>query len=332
MPSNYQPKVYPLPVLVAQAATDVALVQHLATVLGRPELNALWTDTCGDVISDTEYNLCVSACAYATTCVSAFAPTSLTGHRYVASEAEADSEQYSRKFLRWTVLGAANFCLLDTSVDATVSAHAAVNQLAEWYECAGANPATCEPSTNALSVPATTSWVVGRTFVFTGVHTATRASLTQMLRAHGANVKGTVNGKTDFLVMGDPRGNDWVVTNGSKYQKVLALHRTRPNTSDWIHVITEDQLRRMVPAGAWPVAPCGAPSDVVPETVAEDTDEADTMYETAVSLCAMGHSVSITRAPVSTAVQRSSKRRRVEPPSRRVTRSMHARDLDGNTV
>ena len=206
MPSSYQPKVYPLPVLVAQARTDVALVQHLATVLGRPELNALWTDTCGDVTRDTEYNLCVSACASATTCASAYAPTLFTGPRYVVSEADADPEQYSRQFLRWTVLCVANLCLLDTSADATASAHNAVDQLAAWYECAGTNPATCDPSTNALSVPATTSWVVGRTFVFTGVLAATRTSLTQMLRAHGANVKGTVNGKTDFLVMGDQRG------------------------------------------------------------------------------------------------------------------------------
>ena len=78
-----------------------------------------------------------------------------------------------------------------------------------------------------------------------------REAATALLQSQGAHVRTSVTRFTDFVVAGPLLRDGRLVTEGSKYKRMVELNTRRPNTQQWAQLVMEPQLRAMVPKKAW---------------------------------------------------------------------------------
>ena len=229
------PKVY----LQAEAQTQAATVQHLSTVLQMPQLETAWSYTTMDALRDTEQLLLMSA----------YSKTDDQASTAILKQI-VHEPAYPRHYARWVVLEHAKAALVhfDANYRDVVVGHA--DKLIAMVPQAERDAPTV--SLRHTFAPVDAPWLEGRTFVLTGeLSEMDREAATALLQSQGAHVRTSVTRFTDFVVAGPLLRDGRLVTEGSKYKRMVELNTRRPNTQQWAQLVMEPQLRAMVPKKAW---------------------------------------------------------------------------------
>lgn len=230
---------FPKPYLQCLTQTNSAAVQHLATLLQMPLLEQAWAYTTTDALIDTEQLLVMSTCYHIQD------ETSKT-----LMDQMSHGPDYPRHYARWNVLWHAQQSLVQLASERVNAAKECADKLIAMVPQAEVDAPTV--SLRHTFAPADVPWLEGRTLVLTGeLSEVDREAATALLQSQGAHVRTSVTRFTDFVVVGPLLRDGRIVTEGSKYKRMVELNTRRPNTQQWAQLVMEPQLRAMVPKKAW---------------------------------------------------------------------------------
>lgn len=118
-----------------------------------------------------------------------------------------------------------------------------------WSQCwtTAAEAMTKEQKHSKIDIPDVKEGSLqGLTLVFTGdpIH-MTRSCIEQLVKDCGACVRGSISGKTNYLVIGDKLNDGRDVISGEKYKKANIIMTKGPNPSN-LKIINEAQLYDLI--------------------------------------------------------------------------------------
>ena len=309
--------VFPKAYLQCLTQTNSAAVQHLATLLQMPLLEQAWAYTTTDALRDTEQLLLMSTLSH-----------TMDKASRKAMDQMSYGADYPRHYARWLVLEYAKASLVQLAAEQVDTVKACADKLIAMVPQAERDAPFV--SLRHTFAPADAPWLEGRTFVLTGeLSEVDREAATALLQSQGAHVRTSVTRFTDFVVVGPLLCDGRLVTEGSKYKRMVELNTRRANTQQWAQLVMEPQLRAMVPKKAWAKARKETAARRKETKEAAAKVEAQSAYEGATTL------VDLSTAKASShdgAKTLTSKRKRThsattssDAPLRRMTRSMAKR-------
>ena len=230
---------FPKPYLQCLTQTNSAAVQHLATLLQMPLLEQAWAYTTTDALRDTEQLLVMSTFTH-----------SLDKASKAVIYQMSYGPDYPRHYARWMVLWHAQQSLLQLASEHVDAAKECADKLIAMVPQAELEAPTV--SLRHTFAPEDAPWLEGRTVVLTGeLSEMDREAATALLQSQGAHVRTSVTRFTDVVVAGPLLRDGRLVTEGTKYKRMVELNTRRPNTQQWAQLVMEPQLRAMVPKKAW---------------------------------------------------------------------------------
>lgn len=303
---------FPQPYLQCLTQTNSVAVKHLATLLKMPLLEMAWAYTTNDALCDTETLLLISMYTQ-------------MGDGNTVMHQMAQQPDYPRHYARWMLLMYAKASLVQLAPEQVDTVKACADKLIAMVPQAERDAPTV--SLWHTFAPADAPWLEGRTFVLTGeLSEVDREAATALLQSQGAHVRTSVTRFTDFVVAGPLLRDGRLVTEGSKYKRMVELNTRRANTQQWAQLVMEPQLQAMVPKKAWAKArkETAARRREAMETAAKA--EAKAAYEGAAALVDLSTTNASSHHGTKTL---TNKRKRThstttspDAPPRRVTRSM----------
>ena len=309
---------FPTPYLQCLTQTNSAAVQHLATLLQMPLLEQAWAYTTTDALRDTEQLLVMSTFTH-----------SLDKASKAVIYQMSYGPDYPRHYARWMVLEYAKASLVQLASEHIDAVKACADKLIAMVPQAELEAPPV--SLRHTFAPEDTPWLEGRTFVLTGeLSEMDREAATALLQSQGAHVRTSVTRFTDFVVAGPLLRDGRLVTEGSKYKRMVDINTRRPNTQQWAQLVMEPQLRAMVPKRAWAKARKETAVRRREAAEAEAKAEAETAYEGATALV----DLSTMNAKRNNRVKKTSTHKRkhddtssvsTDETPRRITRSMAKR-------
>ena len=154
-----------------------------------------------------------------------------------------------------------------------------------------------------------------------------REAATALLQSQGAHVRTSVTRFTDFVVVGPLLRDGRLVTEGSKYKRMVEINTRRANTQQWAQLVMEPQLRAMVPQKAWAKARKETAARRREAVETATMAEAEAAYEGATTLVDLSTAKASSHdgAKTLTSKRTHSATTSSDAPLRRITRSMAKR-------
>ena len=306
---------FPTPYLQCLSQTNSVAVQHLATLLQMPLLEQAWAYTTTDALRDTELLLVMSTCYHIQD------ETSKT-----LMDQMSHGPDYPRHYARWNVLWHAQQSLVQLASERVDAAKECADKLIAMVPQAELEAPSV--SLRHTFAPTDAPWLEGRTFVLTGeLSEVDREAATALLQSQGAHVRTSVTRFTDFVVVGPLLRDGRLVTEGSKYKRMVEINTRRANTQQWAQLVMEPQLRAMVPQKAWAKARKETAARRREAVETATMAEAEAAYEGATTLVDLSTAKASSHdgAKTLTSKRTHSATTSSDAPLRRITRSMAKR-------